>query len=509
MIDPAPRANRAKLLRAAGTVGALTAVSRVLGFARDLLMAAALGAGPVADAFLVAFRLPDLFRRLFAEGAFASAFVPLAGRVEAEQGAEALRRYTGKALSTALVLLAGTVVAGELAMPWILALLAPGFEQGAADALFYARLLLPYLVLMGAAAVLGARLNLAGRFAAPAATPILLNLCLLAAAGAALAAASPAAPILALATLGGGIVQVGFLVMAAHRAGVLPRLEAPGWRPEPRRLFGRALPGIGSAGLGQLAAMGALAAASLLPAGAVTHVHFADRIAQLPLGLIGTALGSTLLPALVEALRSDARDEVDRLTGDALLSAWALTVPAALGLYELAGPIARILYVRGAFTPADGAATGAFLAWLAWTLPLAALARLLAVFCYARDDTRGPFLAGLLALVAQVAASFALAPGFGLAGIGAAAILGATLQMMLLLGLAIRRGILPPQPSRSLPLGRMARILLAGILMAAALELAPVTGPFTLAVAILGGAAVYFLAAFLLGGLDRAILKRR
>ena len=294
------------LLRSVATVGSLTLVSRVFGFLRDILTAAILGAGPVADAFFVAQRLPNLFRSLFAEGAFSAAFVPLAASALAEGGKPAARAFAEEAFAVLFAVLLAFVVAGEIFMPWLMGVIAPGFgdEPGKFElAVDLTRITFPYLLFISLTALQGGLLNAVDRFAAAAATPILLNLFLIAALllmarfgwsdGRALAWALTAA----------GIAQFLWLMVSCARAGVALRLRLPRLTPRVKQTLRIMGPGVFGAGVIQLNLLVSTALASLLPTGSIAYLYYADRLNQLPLGVVGIAVGTAILPPLSRQVR--------------------------------------------------------------------------------------------------------------------------------------------------------------------------------------------------------------
>ena len=377
--------------RAALTVGGLTALSRVAGFARDLLIAAALGAGPVADAFFVSLKLANFLRRLFAEGAFAAAFVPLYGRLRAAEGPAAAARFAGEALAVLALVLAGVVVLGELAMPWLVRGLATGFAPGSLQyelAIDLGRITFPYLLLISLAALFASALQAGQRFAAAAFAPVLLNLALIAALLATRARGGDAAHALAWGVLAAGVLQLAWVAVAAWRTGLAPSLQAPRPSPEVRRLGRLVGPGLLGIGVVQLNLLVASWFATHLPPGTVSYLFYADRLVQLPLGIVGVALGTALLPALSRTVREGALSH--EVLNRALELGLLLALPAAVGLALLAQPIVTVLFERGAFGPAASLATAQVLAALALGLPAQVLAKVLAPGFFAREDTATP-----------------------------------------------------------------------------------------------------------------------
>ena len=398
--------------RAALTVGGLTALSRVAGVARDLLIAAALGAGPVADAFFVSLKLANFLRRLFAEGAFAAAFVPLYARTARRSTVPiAPHRFAGQALTVLALVLTLVVVLGEAAMPWLVRGLATGFAPGSlqyALAVDLGRITFPYLLLISLAALFASTLQAGQRFAAAAFAPVLLNLVLIAVLLATGAEGEAAARALAWGVVVGGVLQLAWVAVAAKRAGLAPSLQAPLLSPEVRRLGRLVGPGLLGVGVLQLNILVASWFATHLPAGTVSYLFYADRLVQLPLGVVGVALGTALLPAMSRAVREGGVTHA--VLNRALELGLLLALPAAVGLALLARPIVTVLFERGAFDGAASLATAQVLAALAVGLPAQVLAKVLAPGFFAREDTATPVRIAVAALVVNVGAALVADP---------------------------------------------------------------------------------------------------
>jgi putative peptidoglycan lipid II flippase len=402
------------LYRAFATVGGLTMVSRVLGFVRDILIAAALGTGLVADAFFIAFRFPNLFRRLFGEGAFNSAFVPLFAKRLEREGPDAARQFAEEALSCqtfALVIFSALAI---LAMPWLMLILAPGFITDPRKydlAVLLTQIAFPYLLCMSVVALLSGVLNSMGRFLAAAAAPILLNVVLIAAISLAMALGFHRQPgagvILACGVTLAGIAQLGMLAIAVRRAGMRLQLVRPRYSENIRRLVALGIPGVISGGITQINIVVGTVIASL-QAGAVSYLYYADRVHQLPLGIVGVAVGVVLLPDLARKLgagdRRAALDSINRSMEFALL----FSVPASVALIVIAEPIISVLFQRGAFTAADTLPTAAALAAFAAGLPSFVLIKVLQPAFFAREDTRTPMWFAGINLVVNAVGSLLL-----------------------------------------------------------------------------------------------------
>lgn len=511
------------LLRATATIGSLTLVSRVLGFGRDLLLARYLGAGFASDAFLVAFRLPNLFRALFAEGAFAAAFVPAFSRALAAEGAPAARRLGEEALAVlAAALLALTALMLVAAGP-IVWLLTGGFEDRdpakIAITTEFARLAFPYLALISLGALFGGVLNALNRFWVAAAAPILLNLFLLAAL--ILARGRPEveiARLLCVAVTLAGLAQFLWLAWSASRAGMAFRLRWPRLTPQVRRLlaiFGPAVLGAGATQVNLL--VSTLLAARFLPQGSVSWLYYADRLNQLPLGLIGIGVGTALLPTLSRLLGLGDREGANGQHNRAIELALLLAVPAAVALVVAAEPIIRGLLQHGAFTASDGTATARALAAFALGLPAYILIKVLVPGFYARQDTRTPVRIALVAVAVNLVGNLVLIWPLAHVGQALATALSAWVNAGLLYLTLRRRGWLALDArARRASL----RILLAAAIMAAVafalgqLVLPWVTGGALeraagLVLLVGGGVAAYGLAALALGVVPLAAIRAR
>jgi putative peptidoglycan lipid II flippase len=464
------------LLRSVATVGGFTMASRVLGFIRDVLTAAFLGASPMADAFFVAQRLPNLFRTLFAEGAFSAAFVPLFAGMVAKEGRPAARQFAEEALAVLLSALLLFLLVGEAATPWLLRVIAPGFaEDPGKFALTVAltRITFPYLLFISLVSLQGGVLNSVERFAATAATPMLLNVFLIAA----LVFVRPVnGAALAWALMLSGVAQFLWLMGSCAQAGLALRLPRPRLTPEIRRLLSLMLPGVVGAGATQFNLLVSTAIASFLPSGAVSYLYYADRLNQLPLGVVGFAVGTAILPPLSRHLRTGDAAAAAETQNRGLELALLLTLPAAVALAVAAAPILAVLFQRGAFGPAETAATAAALTAYAAGLPAFVLVKVLVPGYYARHDTKTPVAIALLAMGVNVTLTVLLGVLTSLAHVGIAlalSIAGWVNALSLLLVLQ-RRGhfAVDARLRRSLP--RIAFAALGmGVLLAALDRLLP------------------------------------
>ena len=457
------------LFRSAATIGFWTLLSRIMGFARDVLSAAILGAGPVADAFFVALRLPNLFRSLFAEGAFNAAFVPSFAGAVAEEGALEARRFAEDALAVLLAALLLFLFLAEALMPVLMRVMAPGFAAVPgkfALAVELARLTFPYLLFIALVALEGGVLNSLDRFASVAATPILLNLFLIAALLAMRHWSSQDGRLLALAVAGAGFAQFLWLAFACARAGLALRLPRPRLTPAVRQTLRIMTPGVVGAGVTQLNLVISTALASLLPTGSVAYLYYADRLNQLPLGVVGIAVGTAILPSLSRQIRLGELDGALATQNRGIELALFLTLPAAVGLMLLASPIFTALFERGAFGPAAAAATAAALAAYAAGLPAFVLVRVLAPGFFARHDTKTPVRVAVLAMLTNFVLTLLLMRLLAHVGIALATSAAGWVNAVSLFLLLGRRGHLrlDRRSRRNLP-----RIALASLGMAAVL----------------------------------------
>jgi putative peptidoglycan lipid II flippase len=431
------------LLRAVATVGSYTLLSRVMGFVRDILTAALLGAGPVADAFFVAQRLPNLFRSLFAEGAFSAAFVPLFAGTMAGHGREAARRFAEDALAVLLTALLIFMVLGEILMPLLMRVIAPGFSSDKdkfALAVDLARITFPYLLFIALVALQGGVLNSVDRFAAAAATPTLLNLFLIAALLMTQHFRWQDGRALAWAITSAGLAQFLWLMFSCARAGLALRLPWPRLTPEVRRTLAIMGPGAVGAGVTQVNLLISTALASFLPGGSVSYLYYADRLNQLPLGVVGIAVGTAILPPLSRHLRLGAHAAAVETQNRGLELAVLLTLPAAVALAVLARPILLVLFQRGAFGPADTAATAAALAAYAAGLPAFVLVKVLAPGFFARHDTATPVKIAITAMAVNLALTLILMRFLAHVGIALATSGAGWLNALALLAVLLRRG---------------------------------------------------------------------
>jgi putative peptidoglycan lipid II flippase len=474
-----------KLYRAFATVGGLTMVSRVLGFARDILIAATLGSGAVADAFFVAFRFPNLFRRLFGEGAFNSAFVPLfAGRLEAE-GREAARKFAEESLAGLVFVLILLTAIAEITMPFLMLGLAPGFQATPEKfdlAVLLTRITMPYLLCMSVVALLSGVLNSIGKFVESSAVSIVLNLTMMIATIFAMLMGLSNEPLAGVVQAWGvfaaGIFQLVVLLYGAHRNGLALRLRWPRMTDGVRRLVRLGIPGVIAGGVTQLNIVIGTVIASL-QSGAVSHLYYADRIYELPLAIVGIAIGVVLLPDVTRHLRAGNHAAVMDSQNRSFEFAMLLTVPAAVALAVAPTAIVQGLFQRGAFTAADTPATAYALGIFALGLPAFVMIKVFSPAYFAREDTATPMRYAVISLTANTLGSIALFFLFrslGLMphlGIAVATTLGGWLNAALLYGTLAKRGhfVGDARLSRALKLIVLASLIMGAIVWIAATAL--------------------------------------
>ena len=506
------------LLRATGTIGGLTLVSRIFGFARDMLLSRFLGAGMAADAFFVAFRLPNIFRRLFGEGAFSAAYVPMfSQRLHGQGGLAAAKRFSEDVLSVFLPVLLLFTAAFEIFMPGFVWLMASGYASDArkfALTVELTRLTFPYLMLISLVSLLSGILNSMSRFAAAAAAPILLNVAMMTAILLAHDQQIASARAISIAVTIAGVMQFGWMLWAVKRAGVTLRLRWPRLTPEVRELGRIILPATFGAGIYQLSQLIDTFFATRLPQGSLSYLSYADRLNQLPLGVIGAALGTAILPALARHIGRREEAEAAKIQSNAIELAMLITLPAAIALGICAVPLVTAFFRGGHFSIADATITGHVLACLVGGLPAYVLVKVLTPGFYARKDTKTPVKTAIIVLAVNIALNFLLIAYFGVVGLALATATCAWLNCVMLYAILVRRGHFHIAP----PLwGRLARQLLAALAMAAALVFlkAALGGLFNGSVgdrlmgigALVGaGAVIYFGVAWMIGAFDQELL---
>jgi putative peptidoglycan lipid II flippase len=506
------------MIRRFFTVGGFTLLSRITGFVRDVTMAAVLGAGPIADAFFVAFRLPNHFRAIFAEGAFAAAFVPAYARTLEQDGKLAARSFADRLALAMIVLQVVLLVVALIYTPAVVRLLAPGLDASRFDlAVALTRITFPYLALISIESLIAGTLNANNRFASAAGAPVLLNLAMIGTLT--FAALFPSAGhAAAWGVLIAGVLQLALVAGDAEKNGFGLRFKMPKL-DEPTKKFLKALgPAIIGAGGVQLALFADTIIATFLPTGALSALYYADRIHQLPIGVVGIAVGTVLLPEMARRLAAGDEKGAASSQGRAIEFALLLAVPCAAASLVIPELIMRALFARGAFTAADAAAAGQTLAAYATGLiPFVLMRSFIAPF-HARGDTTTPVIAALSGVALNIALKVALMGPLAQVGLALATAAGAWLNLLLLIWFARRRGFARPGETT---FGNSVRLIAAGIILAAVLFfaarfLAPYFAKMTalrdetLLLALAALAAVTYLAligAFLGGKWLRGLLR--
>ncbi len=507
------------LLRAMATVGGLTMVSRIAGFARDLLTAALLGAGPVADAFFVALRLPNLFRKLFAEGALAVSFVPIFSESLQREGRPPAIAFAEDTLALMMTVLVPMTMLALAFMPAIVWVIAPGFidePDRFSMTVEFARITFPYLLMISLVALMGSVLNSLNRFAPFAAAPILFNLTLIAALLGLTPLVTTAGHALSYGVAAAGVAQLLLLAAACKMAGVRMRLVAPRLSPRIIRLFKLMAPAALGAGVMQLNLFVSQLLATFLPVGAVSYLYFADRFYQLPLGVIGIALGTAMLPLLSRQIAAGAGPEALATQNRATELGLFFSLPATVALLAVPGTIISVLLERGAWEPADTVGTAQALAAYAVGIPAYILVKVLATMFFARQDVKTPVRFAIVGAAANIAFGVILVFPFAHVGLALATSLAAWINAGLL-GLAlVRRNLV--DLDRTL-LTRTLRMLGASVIMGVAVYFAAdaLTGLLSggtierilaLFLLVVGGAVLYLVVAAAVGAVDRRELRR-
>lgn len=428
--------------RSIATVGGFTFLSRLSGFARDALIAGLLGVSGLTDAFFVAFKLPNFFRRFFAEGAFNSAFVPLFSGILVSSGPVAARLYGEKVFALLLVSLMGFVLIFEQFMPTVVFFFAPGFEETPARfdlAVELSRVTFPYILFISLASLFSGILNSMGKFAAPAGAPIILNLTMIGALILIFFEWIPPGQGLAWAVFWAGILQLGWLWMACHAQNMDPRLSLPALTPEVKKLIRLGVPGAISAGVIQINLFMDMIFASWLPTGAVSYLFYADRLNQLPLGVIGIAISTALLPELAKHIKAGEHAQAQDTQNRAIEFALAITLPATIGLVLLAHPTIAVLFERGAFLSDDVQATAYTLAAFALGLPAYVLVKILQTQFFARQDTKTPMMIAIAAVTLNFILNCILIGPLSFIGLALSTALSAWFSAILLISILLKK----------------------------------------------------------------------
>lgn len=506
-----------RLMRGFLTVGAWTLLSRIAGFARDVQTANFLGTGPVAEAFLVAFSLPNMFRRFFAEGAFNAAFVPIFSKKLEEDDQRAAHEFAEDAFTGLALVVAVFSVIAMLGMRWLVLAMASGFagDERLELAIRYGEICFPYIFFISLTALLSGLLNAGGRFAAAAGAPVVLNVIFLGAMALAHHWGWDMGLTLAWSTPLTGFLQLAIVWIAAWRMGYPLRFRRPRFTVDLKRLLTIALPSVMAGGVVQINLLVGRQVGSHFD-GAIAWLNYADRLYQLPLGVVGIAIGIVLLPDISRRLKAEdvvgSRYALSRATEFALF----LTIPAAVALMVIPVPLISVLFQRGEFTAADTAPTALTLAVYGAGLPAFVLQKVLQPLFFAREDTKTPFHYAIHSMIVNAALAIGLMPfvGFIAAALGTT-ISGWTMTAQLWWG--SRKMGDAARPDARL-LSRLPRIIAASALMGAVLwfaadRMAPMLQPtghryIGLTLLCLLGFAAYGLAAFALGAARPSDFRR-
>jgi len=512
------------LVKKFATVGGATLGSRIFGFARETLMAAALGTGPMADVFYAAFRFPNLFRRLFAEGAFNAAFVPLFAKEIEANGTDGAKRFSEEVFGVLFSVLLLITIVMELSMPLLVRfVIAPGFADDPEKlgiTIRMAAVMFPYLMCMSLTAMMSGMLNSLHHFFAAAVAPIFLNVVMIGALFYALyTGAEPLATAwyLSWGVLVAGILQLVVVYVGVLHAGMSIGFRFPKMTPNVKRLLILAVPAAVTGGITQINQLIGQAIASSRE-GAIAALQYADRIYQLPLGVVGVAVGVVLLPELARALKGGALREAAFLQNRSIEFVLFLTIPAAFALWILSDEIIRVLYERGAFHQENTLIVGSILAIYGIGLPAFVLIKALQPGFYAREDTKTPMRFSAIAVATNCATALTLFPYMGASGIAVAEATAGWISTVLLFTTLLRRGHLTWEWALA---KRAALLVVAAAVMGAVIiylkqQWAPwlasgaplLTKVGTLGLLIAISMVVYFATAFLIGGADLGMIRR-
>jgi putative peptidoglycan lipid II flippase len=511
------------LHKATGTIGGLTMVSRIAGFAREMLMSRILGAGIYTDAFYVAFRLPNTFRRLFGEGAFSAGFVPLYSQRLQSGGEAEAQRFSEEVLAVFLpTLILFTVLFIVFMKFFILAITGWHGDQLAFGTLL-TRITFPYLLLISLVSLFSGILNSIARFTAAAFAPALLNLAMLLALIFVRTGGAVTATAVATAVTIGGVLQLALLLIACKRAGIVLKLRKPRLTPGVRQFIRVVVPATLGAGVYQVSVFIDTFFLTRIGTGAVSWFNYADRLNQLPLGVIGAAIGTAILPQVSRHVDIDEADKAAQVQGQAAELAMLLCLPAALALAVSALPLVSAIFEAGRFNANDARNTALTLSLIALGLPAYVLVKVLTPGFYARRDTATPVKIAVVVLIVNIALNFLLiwGLGFGIGGLAAAVALSSWLNCTILYILLHRRGHFRVEKWLA---SRLARQFVAAAAMVVALLgirtalaswfLGSLGHRLAGVIAIVGGGMlVYFPLVWILGGTDReafkALIKRR
>jgi putative peptidoglycan lipid II flippase len=499
------------LFKSTAIIAFFTLLSRISGLLRDLLMANLVGAGFLSDAFFVAFKLPNFFRRLFAEGAFNAAFIPSFTSVMTAEGRAAAIRFAGEAMSVLGVALIVLNMLFLLFMPWLLPLFAPGFTDDPEKydlTVTLARLCFPYILFMSLVSLLAGILNTLGKFAAPAAAPILLNLCMIFALLALRHFTPTAVHAMAIGVLLAGLAQFAFLAIACFREGALPGFYAPRITEKVKKMLLLMAPAALGSSVQQLNLLVDTIIASTLP-GAVSYLYYADRLTELPIGMIGVAVATAILPLMSRQFKEGKLAAAHYTMNRALEIVLLFGLPASAALFVIAEPIISVIYEHGEFTRDATIATYQALMAFAVGLPAFLMVKIFAPGFYASHDTKTPFKIAFVCVVVNLVLNLTLIHVLEHVGMALATSIASWLNTFLLARTLYKRGLYLPDASVKRRLSRMlaSTTLMVAVLLLGVLVL-PASLPEILSLGILvaGGGSVYLLSVWFSGGVDKTQL---
>ena len=423
------------LFRSFFTVSFYTILSRILGFVRDILIARFLGSTVTSDAFFVAFRIPNFFRRVLAEGAYSAALIPVfSGIVIDTKDDHEAADFVENTMSLLLFVTVGLTIIFFFGMPYIIQILAPGFSPNSESfglAVFFGKIIFPYLIFISLAAHFTSILNVHDRFAAGAFAPAILNISFILSLFIITPYVTSAGHALSIGVLIGGVGQFLFLYWSTLSF-YKPKVVLPKLTNKLRKFFRLFFPGVIGSGVIQLNIIIGTIIASFLPIGAISHLYYADRLNQLPLAIFGIALGVVLLPSLSKAIKLGNNEVATKLQNRSLEFALLISIPSAIGLYVLSLPIVHILFERGAFTQEDTLYTSNVLAYFALGLPAYVLIKVLIICFFARENTKTPLYISIFSVITNIILSLILISSMREMGIALATAISAWVNALLL-----------------------------------------------------------------------------
>ena len=456
------------LAKSTAVIGFFTLISRVAGFVRDVFVAHAIGASWVSDAFFVAFKLPNFFRRIFAEGAFNAAFVPSFTRLLTDEGRINARQFAAEVMSVLLVILLVLNALFILAMPFIIPAFAPGFTDDPEKfglTVFLSRICFPYILFISLVSLLAGVLNAMNKFAAAAATPILLNLCMIFGITALKEWGNTPAHGLALGVLIAGFVQLIWLAAFCFKEGMLPSLVVPRLTNKVKKIMKLMVPAILGSGVQQVNLIVGVMIASHIE-DAVSYIYFADRIVQLPIGMIGVAVGTALLPMLSRQIQNGETQDAHNSMNRGLEITMLFSLPSMVAFLLISAPMITLLYQHGEFSVHDAQATSAALVAFGAGLPAFLAIKVLMPGFFAHYDTKTPFVIAAICVAINIALSLALIGEYKHVGMAIATTVAGWVNAILLTVMLLKRGVFVPDRTFAI---RTMKLILASAAMGAAL----------------------------------------